>query len=101
MSSKLQQECKYLHGFIVQGKTVQKEKAQRQQTSMDKYIWHANPPLIIEHPDVWFSLRDADKTYTSLVLACVDKALGNHGDKETVFTNYIYTMYMVLAVLKM
>lgn len=52
MSSKLQQECKYLHGFIVQGKTVQKEKAQRQQTSMDKYIWHANPPLIIEHPDV-------------------------------------------------
>lgn len=71
-----------------------KEKAQHQQTCLHGQISPAGKASFnLAHPDVWFSPQVTDKTYTSLVLACVDKALGTHDNDKTVYTNYLYIHY--------
>lgn len=68
-----------------------RKKAWRQKTCLHGHISLAGKPSFNSaHKDVWFSLQVTDKTYTSLVLACVVKALGTHGNNKTVYTNYLY-----------
>lgn len=109
ISSKLQLVCKYLHGFIIQGKTVQgKKHGVKRLVCMDTFLWQANSPLIQHIKTSDFLFRSQTK-HTHLLCLHVQSKPWELMVTTKQYTQiiyiyiymYTYTIYMVLAVLKM